>query len=362
MVGNFDQETLDFLDFARCVRPNGTAYGTGGTCRKGVEEEKTVDLGQRASAVINEYVNELQKIWPEFSKEEMTSFVREYTQLLDTERKRVKNGDVTLEEIENHVANNELPFFQGKKFAIVGMEPGMATENFSDLLATELVKTKISLNGRSPELIHLAASVIRSMDPNDKFARTVVGQEPKRQRGNTFSNQLAYLRSSSLRPEQMLLAIAHGNVRAVPAKGVGVQGVYGAINQQRDPRLKKYGRSETARAIPGRVKEIVRRLQERGKDKDFEGGLFAPGKPKPDDKTISLFVKEFKATGGRVVEHTTMIGKNADEPMKTWTLQLENGNPFVIFGGSLSDLKLAGKNLKRAYDDTVTNFVKETQK
>jgi hypothetical protein len=27
----------DFYDFTRCVRPNGTAYGTGGKCRKGTE-------------------------------------------------------------------------------------------------------------------------------------------------------------------------------------------------------------------------------------------------------------------------------------------------------------------------------------
>lgn len=34
--GEFDQEALDFT---RCVRPDGSAYGTAGTCRKGVEEE-----------------------------------------------------------------------------------------------------------------------------------------------------------------------------------------------------------------------------------------------------------------------------------------------------------------------------------
>ena len=33
---NFSEE--DFFSFTRCVRPNGTAYGTGGKCRKGTEE------------------------------------------------------------------------------------------------------------------------------------------------------------------------------------------------------------------------------------------------------------------------------------------------------------------------------------
>jgi len=37
-------------DFARCVRSDGTAYGTGGKCRKGTEEEKK-DLERRLKSV-----------------------------------------------------------------------------------------------------------------------------------------------------------------------------------------------------------------------------------------------------------------------------------------------------------------------
>jgi hypothetical protein len=33
----------DLYDFTRCIRPNGKAYGTGGQCRKGTEEAKTVE-------------------------------------------------------------------------------------------------------------------------------------------------------------------------------------------------------------------------------------------------------------------------------------------------------------------------------
>lgn len=36
----FVQAKLESYDFARCVRPNGTAYGTAGTCRKGYQREK----------------------------------------------------------------------------------------------------------------------------------------------------------------------------------------------------------------------------------------------------------------------------------------------------------------------------------
>lgn len=41
MYGSFSEDSLNqvssILDFARCVRPDGTAYGTAGRCRKGVE-------------------------------------------------------------------------------------------------------------------------------------------------------------------------------------------------------------------------------------------------------------------------------------------------------------------------------------
>jgi hypothetical protein len=54
MIGNFSENSLqlfqelvseglpeeEVFDFARCVRPDGTAYGSRGKCRKGTEEEK----------------------------------------------------------------------------------------------------------------------------------------------------------------------------------------------------------------------------------------------------------------------------------------------------------------------------------
>ena len=36
----------EFYDFTRCVRPNGSAYGTGGRCRKGTEEDKEIETAQ----------------------------------------------------------------------------------------------------------------------------------------------------------------------------------------------------------------------------------------------------------------------------------------------------------------------------
>lgn len=66
MQGSFSKETLDIFrelalqfsevseqyDFTRCLRSNGTAYGTGGQCRKGVEAEKR-DIGKSSAPSVS---------------------------------------------------------------------------------------------------------------------------------------------------------------------------------------------------------------------------------------------------------------------------------------------------------------------
>jgi hypothetical protein len=55
-------EPQDFYDFTRCVRPNGTAYGTGGQCRKGHEEALSQRVGKgflakASTEKLKEYAN-----------------------------------------------------------------------------------------------------------------------------------------------------------------------------------------------------------------------------------------------------------------------------------------------------------------
>lgn len=40
MYGSFNSRAQEALDFVRCERPDGSVYGTAGTCRKGVEIER----------------------------------------------------------------------------------------------------------------------------------------------------------------------------------------------------------------------------------------------------------------------------------------------------------------------------------
>ena len=41
---------LENLEYSRCVRPDGSAYGTAGQCRKGTPEDKPDDYGTKATA------------------------------------------------------------------------------------------------------------------------------------------------------------------------------------------------------------------------------------------------------------------------------------------------------------------------
>jgi len=68
--GRISEETVrsckDFLDFTTCERPDGSLYGTGGRCRKGVETEKvettTKILNMPADQYAAEYYPKLQKM------------------------------------------------------------------------------------------------------------------------------------------------------------------------------------------------------------------------------------------------------------------------------------------------------------
>ena len=54
---NFSEKALEALDFARCQRPNGSFYGTGGTCRKGSPtgaKEKEAPKGRKSSGKVSD--------------------------------------------------------------------------------------------------------------------------------------------------------------------------------------------------------------------------------------------------------------------------------------------------------------------
>jgi hypothetical protein len=356
------EESYEEYDFTRCVRPDGSAYGTGGQCRKGIEQEKTVSLGEKTSSIIDSYSKQLKEVWPTYTQEQLQSTTKELVAQIQTEYSRVTNGEVTKEEVDDFLNNFQVPVLKDKKFLVIGMEPGKASDDPYYDFAVDLATSKVGKSKNDLELAMAAHSVIRSSDEKDPFARRVVGLDETLAKGNTFPKQVAQIRDSNLRPEPHFMSLAHGNVRPVAARSINDPGVYGAINSQKDPRLKNLNRKIESDLIKRRVLKMVKDLTIKGKESDFEGGIFAPGNNKESKELIKLIVDQYRSQGGRVVEHTTMIGAKKNTPLQTYSLALENKRPFVIFQASLNNLKLAGKNVREAYNDVQANFIKETWK
>jgi hypothetical protein len=93
----------DSYDFTRCVRPNGTSYGTGGKCRKGTEEAKELKNGgdlTKVKKLIKEKTAKKAEAAPEpvADKAKKVEAVKaaqaEYTKVLKKQMELVAKGDM----------------------------------------------------------------------------------------------------------------------------------------------------------------------------------------------------------------------------------------------------------------------------
>ena len=100
MIGHFNEEAQALWDFARCVKPDGSAYGTGGTCRLGTREDKE---DEPAKASKKPDVGRLtQKKIDSLSDEQLKSLVK-HPKLYDYQRERLQ------QELEKRGGNKPEP-------------------------------------------------------------------------------------------------------------------------------------------------------------------------------------------------------------------------------------------------------------
>jgi hypothetical protein len=79
--GSYSENAMEVWDFARCVRPDGTAYGTGGKCRKGTEEAK-------------QEVAPVEKKSPKAAKSPKVSGKDAYATLMKRQQELIQKGDI----------------------------------------------------------------------------------------------------------------------------------------------------------------------------------------------------------------------------------------------------------------------------
>lgn len=87
MIGHFNEEAQSLWDFARCVRSDGSAYGTGGTCRLGTKQEKEDEPGKSPKKADTGRLT--QKKIGSLSDEQLKSLI-ESPKLYDYQRERLQ--------------------------------------------------------------------------------------------------------------------------------------------------------------------------------------------------------------------------------------------------------------------------------
>ena len=120
MIGDFNEETKqflqDFYDFGRCMRPDGTFYGTSGVCRKGVPvDDKEVDTSMmyRGAALSSDDLDKMSDAFKNYTQTGELKFpfpipkkydddsgtpeaVTELTSLRDSLKQDKKTGKITI--------------------------------------------------------------------------------------------------------------------------------------------------------------------------------------------------------------------------------------------------------------------------
>lgn len=106
--GGFTEESLEVLNFQRCERPNGTFYGTGGTCRKGspVGAKEHLTVGMRVTDTSTGKIGYVEKLYEKskvalMTGEDGTEWKAVYS--------RLEKVEVPIERLEK-IAKKNLPY------------------------------------------------------------------------------------------------------------------------------------------------------------------------------------------------------------------------------------------------------------
>ena len=172
----------ELFDFTRCERPDGSAYGTAGQCRKGVEAEKDEADAERLTpqqeAVRDRIVKNISEMF-KLDKEKTAEFYKE----IEAERKQVlREMDeqlITRGEIDSFVKDHPgKGDFMTAKVITVGMEetlprdpsPREVDEGMAVRLAQERVRRRHGLDHMPKELV-VAGEIQTPGEPLNMIAK-----------------------------------------------------------------------------------------------------------------------------------------------------------------------------------------------
>jgi len=352
----------ELYDFTRCERPNGSTYGTGGRCRKGVEIEDAEEtlsshrssspagLSPQQEAVENQLVENAVKTYG-LDKQKTAEFYREVKAEKEKILKEMDEKLITRGEVDSFVKEHPgKGNFMTAKVITVGMEeplpkdptPREIDEGMAVRFAQERIRRKLGLDHMPKELV-VAGEIQTPGEPLYKIARG----ETKNILGAPFWREQASLLTQAGaknvedgRSYKLYSSTNHAGLElgAIPAASTGawpvgdrpwVSGV-SSVNQALGSRrgaAQLYNR-DRVRALMGQLDKAI------ANNPNLTTIAVAPGKTGAE--LTNLMFSHLQSKGAQIFEKEVLVNANNKAVMRVAIIQGMGGKPVTIVDPGIS--------------------------
>ena len=359
----FDSRALlsSIFDFTTCQRPDGTYYGTGGTCRKGVESElPTVEASRKVSG---DKQNELKKARVSAIKsgELSASLPEAYVELLgegsltgpqltatkaETDREyerlksQMKSGTLDPKEVEayklNHMTSGDI---MSASMITVGMEYGGNAESLAMFMTMEAVARSRGLD-YIPRDVVVAANLSRTGTGSlESFVSTGAVRGLS---SNHYKNQTVFARALGDKTAPLpwqaeyKAGVASMEARALPAEKSSLWPYAKAKWAQSSPEINKLVGTREATAVHDKerfARVSSNLLRAVGGNPNLSTVVIAPGKG--NQAIGDAVVKDLAARGYPVKEFSYTWSKQYGNIATGRIVDLGKGRFLYDIGGSI---------------------------
>ena len=181
-------EKEENYDFSRCVRPDGSAYGTGGTCRKGSQQEKSPSEKLKEASANNPAVARREKDKKLAAEKTRAMYERSAQRRAEDDRqKNISDAKARVKEIQEEIKNRG-PHSKEEKADLARQlkmaqnslnrfETGkaMTREQFQTGLKKMSAKQEEAAKAKSPAVVK--EKLTKQEEAMDRLAKEIRGQD-----------------------------------------------------------------------------------------------------------------------------------------------------------------------------------------
>jgi hypothetical protein len=367
------------FDFVRCERPNGTAYGTAGQCRKGVEAEKEENEGIRLTpqqeAVQAQLIKNVADMF-RLDKEKTAEFYKEVREERERVLKEMSENQITRGEIDSFVLDHPgKGNFMTATVITVGMEetlpkdptPREIDEGMAVRFAQERVRRKHGLDHLPKELV--VAGEIQT--PGEPLHRIATG-ETRHVPGGPFWREQALLLTQAGAKNvadgssyKLYSSTTHAGLElgAIPAASTGawpvgsrpwvtnVAAVHQAIGN-REGSSNLYHR-QRVRALMGQLDKAI------SGNPNLTTVSLAPGKGRKGVELTNLVFSHLQSKGAQVYERTIQATNGGTTAVvRVAVMQGAGGKPVTVIDPGIS---VSAQGITKQFKQNVGQFLTEVK-